>query len=70
MDYADAPFPGHANGGTGLGYGIHGSADQRDVQLDIARNVGGKINLGGKNLRVSRTEKYVVKSQSFLDTFV
>ena len=37
VDHADTTFTGDGNSHLALGHGIHGSRDERHVQLDVAR---------------------------------
>ena len=67
MDDADAALPGDGDGHAVLGDGIHGGADQRDVQMDLAGQAGVQIDVGGQHIAGSGDEQHIVKGQSLLD---
>jgi hypothetical protein len=67
MDNPDAPLAGQRNGGSGLGHGVHGRADDRDIELDIMGKGGPDLHLPGKDFRLPGKEQKVIKSQSIHD---
>ena len=49
VDDAETPLPRHADGGTGLGNGVHGGTDKRNIQRYVAGNPGSQIGVTGEN---------------------
>ncbi len=56
VDDPDATVLRHGNGQAGFGHGVHGSRDQRDIQLNTARQPGLEGNVFGSDVRVARQE--------------
>ena len=46
---------------------IHGGADNRNIQADLARQPGAGIGFGGNDVAERRQQQYVVKSEAFWD---
>ena len=67
MDDADAALPGDGDGHAVLGDGIHGGADQRNIQMNFTGQAGVQINVGGQHITGSRDEQHVIKGQPLLD---
>ncbi|EKD22230.1 MAG: hypothetical protein ACD_87C00095G0003 [uncultured bacterium] len=65
MDDPDAAFLCKADGGSGLGYRIHGRADNRDIESDIVGQQRGGIHISRKYIGLCRNQKQVIKSQRF-----
>ena len=51
VDDADAALLGHGDGHGGLGDGVHGGGDDRDVERDGAGEAGARVGGGGQDLR-------------------
>ena len=47
-----------------LRHGIHGGADNRNVQCDLARQAGASIDVGGDHFAASRFEEDVIESKA------
>ena len=65
VDDADAALPGDGDGHAVLGDGIHGGADDRDVQLDLVGELRGEIHVRGEHVALGRDQKHIVKGQAF-----
>ena len=63
---ADAAFLGHGDRQTVFGDGVHGGGQQRDVQLDVARQARLQRYLIGQHIGVGGQEQNVVERQCFL----
>src|SRR5690554_285821 len=50
---ANAALLGHGNGQTGLGHGIHGGGQQRNIDFDIAGQAGFQADILGQNFGVA-----------------
>ena len=66
VDDADAAFLGHGNGQARFGHGIHGSGNQRNVQLDAAGQTGLETDFIGQYLGIARYKEDIVEGQGFL----
>ncbi len=64
MDDPDPPFARHRDRQPRFRYSVHGRADERDIDPDIARDEGAGIDFAGHNLRLGRHEDHVVVRQS------
>ena len=67
VDVADAAFLGQGDGESGLRYGVHRGGDQRDIEVDSARQAGAEIDFGGEGLGVGRHKEDVIECQSFVN---
>ena len=65
VDDADAALSGHGDGHAVLGDGIHGGADDRDVELDLVGELRGEIHVRGEHVALRRDQKHIVKGQAF-----
>ena len=64
------PDAGHGDGRAALGHRVHGGADQRDVELDGARQAALDVDLTGQHLAVRRRQQHVVEGQAFAQLVV
>jgi hypothetical protein len=67
VDDADAAFLGDGDRQARLGDRIHGGRDQRHIQPDPARDLGGEIDLAWQNFRIGRNQEDVVEGESFFE---
>ena len=67
VDDADAAFLCHRDRERRLGHRVHRRRDERDVELDVARQPGLEADIAGQDAGVGRYEKDVVKGESLLD---
>ena len=67
VNNAETSFPGHGDGGSVLGYRIHGGADQRYVERDLPGQFGGKVDIGRQDFRTGRDQKQIVEGISRSD---
>ncbi|EWS63387.1 hypothetical protein Y695_03381 [Hydrogenophaga sp. T4] len=67
VDDADAAFLGNGNRQPGLGHGVHRGRHQRQVQLDVAGELGGEGGVLGKDLGVSWHQQHVVEGERFAE---
>ena len=65
MDDAESALLGERDGHVGFGDRVHGGADDGDVEMDVARDLGLGIDAGGHNLRARGNEENVVESKGF-----
>ena len=49
-----------------FGNRVHRRRDARQVEADVARQSGGKVDLARQHFRVRRYQQYVVESERFL----
>jgi hypothetical protein len=66
VDNADAAFLRHRDCQTGFGHGVHRGREQRDVERDVAGQLGAKGGVGRKNIRVGRDEQHIIERECFL----
>ena len=64
VDDADAALLRQGNGQIGLGDGIHGGADQRDVEFDFIGQQGRDVRVTGEHVRMRGQQQHVVKRQA------
>ena len=64
MDDADAAQQRHGDGHLGLGDGVHGGADEGDVEGDIARQARLEAGFGRQEIGVLGDQRNIVVSQS------
>jgi hypothetical protein len=55
------------DGHRALGHRVHGGGDDRDVELDLARQPGAGVGLGGHHFGVSGHQQHVVEGEGFFD---
>ena len=60
VDDSDAAERGHGGGHGGFGDGVHRRSDDRSVEREAAREVGGERNIVGGEVDVVREENHVV----------
>ncbi|KAF5037374.1 hypothetical protein DSECCO2_565270 [anaerobic digester metagenome] len=70
VHHADPAAAGQGNGHAGLGDGIHGGADEGDVELDVRGQPRGDVGFVREHFRVVRQEQHVVESEPGFDDFV
>ena len=66
VQHADAAGPRHGDGHVGLGNGVHGGGDERDVERDGAGEAAGGGDLARVHGRVPRHEQNVVEGEARL----
>ena len=64
MNDPEAAFAGYGDGQTGLSDGIHGRADNGNVDLDVARKPRAHVHFNRQNLRLGRNQHNVIIGQS------
>src|SRR5205807_3438662 len=57
----------HGNGQPRLGLRVHGRADHRDVERDVARKLGARVGLRRDHVRAPRQQQHVIKGQGLRD---
>ena len=67
MDDANAALPGDGDGHAVLGDGIHGGADQGDIQPDLLRQLGVQVHVGGQHVAGRWDQQHIVKGEALLD---
>jgi hypothetical protein len=67
VDDADAAFLRQRDGEAGLGHRVHGGRDERQVQSDLAGQLGREAGLAGQNGRIGRQQENIVEGQGLLD---
>ena len=67
MDDADAALARDGDGHAVLGDGVHGGAHDGDVQSDLVRQTGGKVDVGGEHVALCGDKQHIVKGQPFAD---
>ena len=67
VDDAHAALLGHGDSHGGLGDGVHGGGDDRDVERDGAGEAGAGVGSGGQHLGVGRDQQHVVEGERLLD---
>ena len=68
VKHADAAGPRHGDGHVGLGDGVHGGGDERNVQGDGAGEAAAGRDLARMNGRIPRHEEDVVEGEAGLGT--
>ena len=63
VDHPDAAFLGQGDRELGLGHGVHRGRDQRDVQLDPARDASGEADIVRMHLRQARGQEDIVEGE-------
>ena len=66
MDDTDTTLTGDGNGHAVLGNGIHGGADEGDIQTDLFRQLGVKVHVGGQHIAGRRNEQNIIKGEALL----
>ena len=69
VDHANAAFARDGDAHAGVGHGVHGSGEQRYVQLDAFAKLCGKIHFFGKHLALLRHQEHIVKRKPFANWF-
>jgi len=64
---ADASLAGDGDGQTRFGDGVHGGGSQRDVDGELAREIGAGVDVGWKHGGFAGEEKHVVKRKAFVN---
>ncbi len=67
VDDADSALLRDGDRERRLGHCVHRRRDERDVELDVARQPGLEADIAGQDAGVGRYEKDVVKGESLLD---
>ena len=70
MQDAEAALAGHRDGHPRLSDGIHGRRQQRDANGDVPRQPGGRVDLAGDDVRLTRQQQHVVKRQAQSSEFL
>ncbi len=65
VDHAEPAFLGHGDGQPALGNGVHGRRNQRNVQADVAGELGARVHVLGQDLGIVRHQQDVVESEGF-----
>ena len=65
VDDAEAAGLRHGDRHLGLGHGVHGRGDDRDIERDFASDPGADIGVGRQQLGQSRLEQDVVEGERF-----
>ena len=63
VDDADAAGLRHGDRHLGLGHGVHGRGDDRDVERDLAGDAGADIDLGRQHVGQAGLEQHVVEGE-------
>ena len=63
VDDAHAARLRHGDGHRGLGHGVHGRAEDRQVELDIARHTSADVGIGRKDGGARRLKQHVVEGE-------
>ena len=64
VDDADPPFLGKGDGHVALGHGIHGGAEQGDIEANPPRELGRDVNIRRQDLTVAGFQENVVEGQT------
>ena len=67
VDDADAALLRQRDGQPRLGHRVHRGGDQRDVQRDVAGELGRELNVAGEDRRVGGDEQHVIEGQRLLN---
>ncbi len=70
VDDADAALLGQGDGHARHGHGVHGRADDGDVERDVAAEPGRDRGLLGDDVRLGREDEDVVEGEGFPDLVV
>ena len=65
VDHADAAGLRHGNRQFGFGHRIHRRGQQRNVQIDLARQTRGRVRLRGHDVAFLGLQEHVVKRDTF-----
>ena len=63
MNDPDPALLRHGNGHVRFGNRVHGRADDRNIQPDIARELCLRIGLGRNHVRAGRQQQHVIESK-------
>ena len=64
MDDSDAALLRQRDGQVRFGDGIHGGGNDRNVQGDLAREAGARVDFGGQHFAAGRFEQNIVESEA------
>ena len=64
MDYPDSTLAGNRNRQPRFTHRVHSRRNERNIETDIARQLGRYVNLAGMYLRKLRDDQHVVESQT------
>ena len=64
MHDADPPLLGHRNGQPRFCHGVHGGADNGNIQLNVPRQTSSGVDLARENVRFRRYQDDVIVRQS------
>ena len=67
VDDPDPALTGDGDGHAVLRHGIHGGADQRDIQTDLLRQLGVQVHVGGQNIAGRGDQQNIVKGEPLLE---
>ena len=67
VDDPDPALTGDGDGHAVLCHGIHGGADQRDIQTDLLRQLGVQVHVGGQNIAGRGDQQNIVKGEPLLE---
>ena len=65
MNDAEASLLRHGNRHVRLGHRVHGGADDRNIQPDVARDLGLRVGVRGHDFGMRRQEQNVVECEGF-----
>ena len=65
MNDADTTFFGNGDCKSGLGHGIHGGRDYRQIQFDTAGKFCCQRGIARQDLREIRNQQDIIKGQGF-----
>ena len=64
MDDADAALAGDGDGHPVLSHGVHGGADEGDIQMDLSGQTGTQVDVRGEYIAGGGDQKHVVKGKA------
>ena len=64
VDDSYPPFLSKGDGHVALGHGIHGGAEQGDIEANPPRKLGGDVNVRRQDLAVAGFQENVVEGQT------
>jgi hypothetical protein len=64
MDDAQTAFSGHGDGSTGLRDGVHGGAQERNIEWDVTRQARTDVDVRRQHVAIARSEHDVVERQA------
>ncbi len=66
VQHADAAVTSHGNGHVGLGDGIHGGGNGRNLHRDVTGQMSGGVHLGRNDIRLVRQQQHIIISEAKL----